>query len=263
MQSIFVIGPSGCGTTMIGRILSSVPGAAALAGNHANDATTPAPLRDCSAWLDEITTRLWSERSTFAQRTEAQRDLADAIKTLRAIASENAITRLVWKRSTPFLEDNDHAPHLGDLPLFPGSHRVVLVTRDPRASAGSTLRRDHHAGLRRASVVCEQRWTLLAQQASASTPGTCIHLAYEQFCRDPYSHADRLAAHCDYDPSDLRDAIAAEGVSSDRLDAWKTRLAPGDIASLEAFFDATRLASMLSMFEAFPQAHDPSLAGNP
>lgn len=263
VQSAFVIGPSGCGTTMIGRILAASPSAAAIAGNHAGEATTPEPLRDCSAWLDDITTRLWAERATFAERAQAERDLTDATAVLIALAERAGITRLIWKRSTPFHNDNDHAPHLRDLVLFPGDPRLVIVTRDPRASAGSTLRRDHHDGLRRAAVVCEQRWTQLAAQAEDFGPGRCLHIRYEQFCRDPHAHAAALAEHCRLHEHEIHDAIDAERVSADRLDAWRERLSDAEIASLEAHLDGARRDALERLLTRLPPAFRAARAGVP
>jgi hypothetical protein len=229
---------------MIGRILATGPGVAAIAGNHANEQTTPEPLREVSRWLDGVTARLWDERASFEARRAAEADLAEALVVLRGAAAESGVSCLVWKRSSPFLEGNDHAPDLADLGLFAPHARVLLVTRDPRAAASSALRRSHHDHLRRAAVVCRQRWTVLAGQADRLDPARCRHLRYERFCADPGGHVPALARFAGLDEAHLRAAVDREGIDTGRLEAWRDRLPDRDAAELERELDEPMRAAL-------------------
>lgn len=232
-----VIGPSGSGTTLLLRLLSHAPQAVSLGGNHF-DWPVDEPWEPIHARLMTATERLWDRQADQAELVEAQGQVHQVVSDLRALPS--AVSHVFFKRSAPFLAGNRYRPDLLDVAPVLGADRLILILRQPQASAVSAFRRGHQPDLRMCAAVCAEHLTLLSAQWSAWEGPRPLVVSYEGLIRQPDRWLPSLAAVCQMPLAWLQTATEALGLEADRLDAWRDTVAPHDRAMLEAFFSPRR-----------------------
>ena len=171
---IFIAGAEGSGTTLMSRLLSAPKYCASLGGLYVK---IP-PSEDAQALVDEFQSAnrlVWDRKASFAENREARKRWQAAWERILASESFLDITHFVFKRSYPFGNPREQfVPHLWDVCDIIGAAQFVVMVRDPRASAFSTLRRAIRSRPPQARTIV-QRATDFAVSASPNNSKGSAH----------------------------------------------------------------------------------------
>ncbi len=258
---LFVVGASGSGTTLLARVLSGVPGAVSLGGNH-----TTYTRGEPKSWavveaFDRATANLWDRTAPWERGAKARAELPGLLERLHGLPGQEGISHVVYKRSAPFRKGDRHRPDLSDLSGFHEDWRVIAIYRDPCASAYSSFRRRFGKHLRQCAVTCEEQLTYMAAQLATLPPASFLVVPYESLCAEPRAWAERLGAFSGLPGGALAGALERESLDLTKLDRWRRELAPADQRLLDSFFDARRRAQWPLLHQASWPAAVTAVAG--
>lgn len=259
---LFVVGASGSGTTLLTRVLSGVPGAVSLGGNHTTYTRTEPKSWAVVEAFDRATTGLWDRTAPWERVAKARAELPRLLERLHGLPGQEGISHVVYKRSAPFRKGDRHRPDLSDLPAFHHDWRVIVIYRDPCASAYSSFRRRFAKHLRQCAVTCEEQLTYLSAQLATLPPASLLVVPYESLCAEPRAWAVRLGAFCALPEEALAAALERESLDLTKLDRWRRDLVPADQELLDRFFDARRRAQWPLLDRASGPAPVDAVAGD-
>jgi len=246
---IFIVGASGSGTTMLARMLSSPAGCVGLGGNHVSIPKSDHRGYAIARKFKKANDGMWDRTASAARADRGRREMRELIDELLAMPAYRDVNRVLFKRSAPFHRGDRYRPDLSDLSEMFEDLRIVVVSRDPRASTASSHRRRFAGNLRACAVITEEQLTYLSSQLATLDPSAYMSFAYEDFCRAPVEWMGRIAGFCGLPRDLLEQAIREEGIDPRRNEVWQQRLGPEDRAFLNGFFDARRLRQWPNLAE--------------
>lgn len=138
---LFITGVEGSGTTMMLKLLDSLPDIAVLGGNY----WTP-ELASEASHFNALTEQLWNRK---APPNDIERE--EIFQDIRHFPVPGNARLVVHKRSCPFL-DPFHLPDLSDVARFTPHARLLVMRRDPDANTRSILRRGFEKEKERATA---------------------------------------------------------------------------------------------------------------
>lgn len=255
---VFVIGASGSGTSMLSRLLGAPPGCVCLGGSDVS-----IPKRERSAYriakrFQRANDHAWNRWRAADRAEEGRRRMLELIERLLRMPGYTDVSSVIFKRSAPFHRGDRYRPDLRDIERMFDDHRIVVIYRDARASTASSHRRKFADNLRACAVITEEQLTCLAAQLATLPEESYATFQYEDFCRDPDDYVGRIATFLGMDVDPLLDAVRKERVSSDRVDAWRTRLTEDEVAFLDDYFDERRCSQWARLSRTHFPAADPA-----
>lgn len=224
----FITGVEGTGTTLLLRLLSAPAGCAALGGNHfalplGDDAK---PLADAFA---AGVNALWDGQGDPDTRDTRAQEVARSLAVLRASPAYAGVDHLIFKRSVPFGRPRDRfRPEPADVLALDPEARIVVMRRDPRAAAYSSLRR-FGGTLREVAASVAGNLDRLSRQLAALPAASVREVSYAQLCADRDCYPT-VARFCGL-------PVAPVPPLECGADArYRAELPPDDLAWLDAFF---------------------------
>ncbi len=250
VQFVFIVGASGSGTTMLLRMLSALPGAIGLGGNHIRLLNNSPRALDLVRAFNNANQLAWDRHAPFDTQIEARLQMRHVLEGLLALPGYESVSDVIFKRSAPFFVGDRYRPDLSDVfEIFPKS-KVVVIYRDPRASTVSSLRRKFAEHLRRCAVITEEQLTYLSSQLSTLPSSSYQVLRYESLCERTDFHMERLASFLQRPASQLLAAARTENIELGRIDRWRRELDPASLSFLDRFFDERRCQQWPLLLEA-------------
>lgn len=240
VRSVFVIGASGSGTTMLAGLIASHEHAVGLAGNHVDPERIGPDWAAANERVSDITMRLWDRTLPIEGRIEAERDLDAFVADAAGQAQRDGITCLAYKRSSPFMVGDRYRPDVRDLARFGADVSVIAMYRDPLASCVSAFRRGHFETVRAAAVVASECLTNLSAQLGAFDPSRLLLLPYEALCAEPMAWVGRLAEACALPEGEMAELVSAAGMKPASGTRYREMLSTEEASWLEGFFDDAR-----------------------
>lgn len=229
---IFITGVEGTGTTLALRLLSSAPTSAAIGGNHFDLPDDPRAAALASAFA-AATKTLWDRErapgTDDAARMRVRRDF-DTMVGSPAFAD---IDTFVFKRSAPFGRPRDrYLPNPADMLDLSPATRIIVMYRDPRAAAYSSIRRFGGPLVQVAHSVAANL-TRLSRLIEALPDGVAKVVFYGALCADPDILA-QVGAFCGVSV----DACEPLNTAGDNL--YRAALASDELQWLDEFFRGDR-----------------------
>ena len=237
---LFLIGASGSGTSMLSRLLGTPANCVCLGGS---DVSVPREQRAAYRLVKQFqkaNDHVWNRWESAERAGAGRRRMLEKIDALLAMPGYEQVDTVVFKRSAPFHRGDRYRPDLRDIDGMFRDYRILAIYRDPRASSASSYRRKFADNLRACAVITEEQLTCVSAQLATFPQERIASFGYEDFCREPMAHIDRIAAFCGLDAAPLEEAIAGERVAPDRIDAWKKRLDTEAGKFLDDYFDERR-----------------------
>jgi len=121
-----------------------------------------------------------------------------------------------------------------------GDVQFVVMVRDPRASAFSTLRRGFDQDLRKLAVLCSEQLSLLSAQAQTIPEHRLKVVSYSRLCLRPAETLAPFLTSFELDRDEVQQAIAHELPSPLVDDRYQRSLSADQVTWLDEFFDNRR-----------------------
>jgi hypothetical protein len=223
---------------MMLRILGGTEACASAGGNFVNVPADDESAMHCVDELQSATQALWNRKVDLAERALSERRVADAVVALRAWAGERSRSHVFFKRSAPFLPGDVHRPDLHDVFALVPDARVIVIYRDPAASAHSSFRRGFEDTLGACAVTTAEQLALLARQVETLPRERMFVMKYETFCTSPDAYLGELAAFCELDLECLRASLESQPPRPVRGDEWRGRVDRESADRLQSYMDA-------------------------
>ena len=202
------------------------------------------PSEDAQALSDEFQSAnrlVWDRKGSFAENRQAREKWGAAWERILASESFSDITHFVFKRSFPFSNPREQfVPYLWDVEELTGKPLFVVMFRDPRASAFSTLRRGFDQDLRRLAVLCSEQSTLLSAQAQTIPADQLKVVSYSRLCLRPVETIAPLLTSFELAGDAVHQAIVDELPTPLVDDRFKCVLSEDQVTWLSEFFDDRR-----------------------
>lgn len=250
----FVIGVQGSGTTMMSRLLGYPANAEVILGNHISIAGGRESMlvkyfrfrrrSGVGGILDDLewsSATFWSRKASVKSAEKAKASFMKAVDRFKEVPKYAHVQNLIFKRSAPFYVGDSHRPDLLDiLDMFP-SAKILVMLRDPRASAYSALKRGFVNNIRYSAIICEEQLLLLDARLKAIDEKTCHIVNYKAFCNDPEIHIGKIAELFSMDEAELLKSVKKEGLVKNKNEAWRNKLSKEEVEFLDAYFDNRRM----------------------
>lgn len=202
-EFVFIAGTSGSGTTLLLRMLSSLPEIISLGGNHVDVGDSEVGRRFVER-IDEASRIYWDSRSSFAEWQSARDSMQLTIEEARTTTEFPELETILFKRSCPFYREEFHRPSFLDATNELGADKIIWIQRNLVDTTYSSFRREFCKNLRHTAttqVVCFQQ---LQSEFKAIDPNKRMFIAYEDLCQQPLEVAMRLTSFLGCDLSGLK-----------------------------------------------------------
>jgi len=232
---------------MMSRLLASLPDTEAILGNYNSltshpDAELPVEIIEDIHELAQSTTVLWNRRGDQKQTDLARERFSEAVHRVRTSPKLADTANIVLKRSAPFFDGDLHRPDLFDMIEVAPDVRILLMTRDPKASTYSAFRRRFADNLRHAATMCEDQLLQLNGKLKAISANQIRVINYEKFCSEYALQCDQIAEFLGLNQHKLKVAAHALGIKASQNKLWQKELNTHDRQFLDKYFSPARLS---------------------
>jgi len=231
------------------RLFGALSGVEVILGNHTSmlDRTDIVQhpqysvLRELHRCLERQTGILWRRTASVQQTLDAKDEIHACLKKFDSMAVTATVKHVFMKRSAPFYQGDQHRPDLLDVFEILPDTRVLVMVRDPRASAYSAFRRHFVDNIRHAALVCEEQLLFLNARLSMLPAHRYKVVQYEQFCEQPSETFEAILKFFGLDSLDFEKLLAEQNISRIQNGLWREALRDKDRNFLAGYFDCSRL----------------------
>ncbi|MFP4370091.1 MAG: sulfotransferase [Candidatus Kapaibacterium sp.] len=242
---VFIVGPSGSGTTLLTRLISKQKDTICLGGNFKTESNNKR-FNELVYSFIEANRISWNKKTNFKAHEDMIVEQKALIEEILNIDEYKDTKRIVFKRSAPFMTGDDHTPDLFDLKKIFKNLKIIVMLRDPRASTYSSYRRNFGDNLRHCAKIANFELVNLKTQLSVLNSNDYIVCNYERLCSNPEFELEKINIFLSLPKENM---LKVEDIKKSQLDLWKKELNQDDIKYLDNYFSIDRMKQFEELFK--------------